>query len=373
VPTRDTRRRTVRTVLVGVAAAFATAVSGGLIAVSADAVTASPALALPPCWPTCDPEPPPPPPPTRVHRPGNLPALVVSMGDSYASGEGAPELTDPKWPAPGLCHRSSRAAPAVAVQTLTTNNRRYYEGYQFVHTACTGAGVYDGILSAQAERNELAQITQVNQQTAGRTIDALVISVGGNDVGFGAIVNACVGADRCTQNATVQANWNSAAMALPAKYNDLIDAVQGYGDGNRPAVSLTTPVRDVYVSQYPRGMSTDGTPNWCNGAMWPDPVSGFVASESQWADETVVARLNTEVANLVARANARPGAHPTWHVIPAPDFTRHGFCAGDRWINTFTDSMTTQASYMGTFHPNRTGASQWGGGTIYGSLSYLNL
>ena len=365
--TRTMRRRPARTLVAGVALAVVSSLTGGLLA-----VTSAPAQAIPPCWPTCDPEPPPPPPPPRVHRPGNLPALVVSMGDSYASGEGAPETTDPRWPAPGLCHRSSHAAPAKAVQMLTNNNSRYYEGYQFVHTACTGAEVYNGILNAQTERNELAQITQVNQQTTGRTIDALVISVGGNDVGFGQIIDACIQPSRCTQDATVQFNWNTAANYLRYRYDDLINAVQGFENGTRPAVSLTQPIRHVYVTQYPRGMTTDGTPNWCNGAMWPDPVSGFVASESQWADETVVARLNTEIVNMVNRANGRLGTHPVWHVIPAPDFTRHGFCAGDRWINTFSDSMGTQASYWGTFHPNRTGTSQWGS-TIYGSLSYLNL
>ncbi|HEV7720793.1 MAG TPA: hypothetical protein VGO60_05895, partial [Iamia sp.] len=119
--------------------------------------------------------------------------LVVSVGDSVASGEGNPDRLDPSdWLAPkwqnAQCHRTSLAGPAQAA--LRLERRDPHTSITFVHVACSGASITEGLLGAYdgqdpSKGTRLApQLDQVRDLVGTRPIDAVTVSVGANDAKF---------------------------------------------------------------------------------------------------------------------------------------------------------------------------------------------
>nr|WP_315594896.1 hypothetical protein [uncultured Cupriavidus sp.] len=110
--------------------------------------------------------------PMLVHLPAIAERLVVSLGDSFASGEGNPDhpavlkassasqdwfvearaksfvLRGSRW-WDEACHRSLLSWPALTAMAQAIQNR--HEVVQFASFACSGAEVYDGVLRAQAD------------------------------------------------------------------------------------------------------------------------------------------------------------------------------------------------------------------------------
>jgi lysophospholipase L1-like esterase len=136
--------------------------------------------------------------------------LIVALGDSYAAGEGNPEgAQEPGgraavWAdAPGdpgaeaahaAAHRSTAAWPALAALALERADAA--TSVTFISLAATTASVASGVLGAQPGVAETSQLEQVAEVVGGRRIDWLLLSVGGNDIGFARIVRGLVDADR---------------------------------------------------------------------------------------------------------------------------------------------------------------------------------
>ena len=342
-----------------------------------------------PCRPAqCErPDPPFPraPSPPPPHNPLGHAPVIVSLGDSYASGEGAPDsgagLFDGATWQDTECHRSTRAGVSVAADLLRTENR-YAEGVQSNNLACSGATIaaritagYDrsqldgGLLSRQGSRP--SQIDQLNAAYGNRNIDALIISIGGNDVRFADIVQACGSAFwNCADPAgPTQRNLDADLSVLPGLYSELIDAVQGDATGqNRRLIPSIT---DVFLTEYPDPMLANGG-RLCSLAPLGDFLAGLTFWENSWARVQVLDRVNADLRSAVVNANNRAGTHPTWHLLPAPDFSWHGYCAGtNRWINTTSDSLTSQHDVRGTMHPNAAPARPAQGASIAAALRYL--
>lgn len=132
--------------------------------------------------------------------------LVVAIGDSYASGEGNPEVrrigsTAATWADGGdafatqaheRAHRSTVSWPARVALALERASER--SSVTFVSLAGSGARIDRGILSPQDEHTP-AQLDEVTRLVGGRQIDLLLVQAGGNSVGFSHVVRALVDAD----------------------------------------------------------------------------------------------------------------------------------------------------------------------------------
>jgi len=135
--------------------------------------------------------------------------LVVAIGDSYASGEGNPERYraagggEAEW-ADGLAapavaeahaaaHRSTVAWPALTALGLERADPR--SSVTFVSVAASGASVAEGLLGGQNAALPVSQIDQVAALVGDRKIDVLLVSVGGNDIGFSHLIRGLVDAD----------------------------------------------------------------------------------------------------------------------------------------------------------------------------------
>jgi hypothetical protein len=118
--------------------------------------------------------------------------LIVSIGDSFASGEGNPDKMreDPggvKW-IDERCHRSAWAGPARAAIIIEKADPK--TAVTFISFACTGASIKKGLLGAQDRKGHEVepQLDKVFAAVGRRTIDALLLSIGGNDLEFSKLV-----------------------------------------------------------------------------------------------------------------------------------------------------------------------------------------
>src|SRR5262249_8247228 len=153
--------------------------------------------------------------------------LIVSIGDSYASGEGNPEVRgvlNPQW-AVGAnaritqehadAHRSSRSAPALTALDIERANP--HTSVTFLHLAHTGAEVPD-------VRGPTGQIQRGGTLVGTRPIDGLFLSIGGNDIGFTNVALRLLGRTPPVvllpvfQFDNIQADVNRALSTLPTLY-----------------------------------------------------------------------------------------------------------------------------------------------------------
>jgi hypothetical protein len=133
-------------------------------------------------------------------QPGPDQRVLVALGDSYMSGEGADtyyEGTDT-----GGENQCRRAPTAWAVQAA----QRYFDGLVFL--ACSGARTYNvrydepGIQTPEPRPQDGEPGTQLDQyedlrDERGVDPDLVVISIGGNDAGFSTIGKACAVPGSC--------------------------------------------------------------------------------------------------------------------------------------------------------------------------------
>src|SRR3954465_2330206 len=125
--------------------------------------------------------------------------VVASIGDSVASGEGNPDVSPRGW-LERRCHRSLRSGAALAARAVELGDR--HSVVTLVPLACSGATVGEGLLApydgVEPNRAKGALPPQVDQLRAiDRDVDALLISVGANDVNFGPFTRFCVFVANC--------------------------------------------------------------------------------------------------------------------------------------------------------------------------------
>lgn len=280
--------------------------------------------------------------------------LLVSMGDSYASGEGNPDVptfmssTGKAVWANQQCHRTRWAGPSLAALGLEQADP--HTSVTFIDLSCSGATVPAGVAGPYAGAEQGAQLPpQIDQLAAlmtaagrPRTIDALSLSIGGNDLGFVDIVETCGTTPQCYQDnpslPNAQEAWSiyqTGLASLPAHYATLSAALNA-------KLGAVLPAGHVYLREYP-DLLRDSTGNPCNNLL-----DGVTLDEVQWAVNTVAPALNAAV-RTAATANG-------WQVqaVP-PGFRTHGYCAADNWIEQLLWSIVWQGDYRGTLHPTLTG------------------
>lgn len=135
--------------------------------------------------------------------------LVVAIGDSYASGEGNPERRrgvtgdSPSWgdgrgdlrveADHAQARRSALAWPSQLALALERSDP--HSSVTFVSVAASSASIDSGLLGPQNDRLPIAQVPRVAELVRERDIDLLLITIGGNDIGFSRLVAGLVDAD----------------------------------------------------------------------------------------------------------------------------------------------------------------------------------
>ncbi|EPB74734.1 hypothetical protein ANCCEY_06159 [Ancylostoma ceylanicum] len=117
------------------------------------------------------------------------PLWMAIIGDSFASGEGNPDIqrkgyANAQW-INERCHRSGKSFAAQVFAEIQKVKPQSYLTY----LACAGATVENGILKAKGRISQLEALESVATMR-GRGPDVVIITVGGNDIGFSDIINA---------------------------------------------------------------------------------------------------------------------------------------------------------------------------------------
>ncbi|MGH7690846.1 MAG: hypothetical protein ACREN3_14665, partial [Gemmatimonadaceae bacterium] len=339
-------------------------------------------------------------------------AAVSAAQSAFTNGQAALKteqagFAPPKWHAKysvetyspaDHCHRSANAASAQAALALEQSDP--HTSVTFVHLACSGAKIEGG---GQAIDQ---QIRWANTLIGNREIDAVIVSIGGNDLGFSSLATACVVQQPCySQAPTIDLSRAVAACApltllpsggttcsdffknntpqqsasqlldsttagLPGRYAHLATAdlpgLRGLlrPDAGAGANGSADSVRDnrVYITEY-----GNLTKNDASAYCAPDPTDplgtmvGVTPDEMQWLDQSAEADLNSDV-----RAAAQQFG---WNFVTGiyAAYTPHGYCAHDHWVNRIDESYLHQGDMQGMVHPNRSG-QQFSAGAIETAL-----
>ena len=337
----------------------------------------------------------------------------AAAGDSFASGEGNPErrITDRsrvetfsglRWGDDTsifvphgsaslaadvtTCHRSDEAPAPKALRAL----EGLYLGMTFRlgFVACSGAttaallGTYTGPSTTPESLLGHPRVTQPAQldriasfaATQGR-IDALYMSIGGNDAGFGDIITACI------DPFAVFDCPESQNPLLDARLYGLIKSGGSYEQVNARIETLFDPNLPVLIQKYPNPLhnGSASNPPACFGPNYDlrgeVGVGGFddalqdniTRTEADWAFD-----ISTRLNEAVTAGAETFGWTPIEGHLPA--FDGHGICTGQAYINLNSAALRTQGRDIpesawfyfssGFLHPNNDGFGQMANATV---------
>jgi hypothetical protein len=298
--------------------------------------------------------------------------LVVSLGDSVASGEGNPDFRA-SGPIPGgwtntLCHRSGWSGPAQAAGRI--EHADHHSSVTLVSLACSGASIMAGLLNPFSAKDwppgTPAQPSQVDtlaqllcppgvnctSRDQRRQIDSLLIQIGANDLHFSDIVEDCAKPFPAFRGCDTSGGDTANRLAqdlgqLPGRYDLLAQRIND--ELNYSAAYLGEyfdPTHDE--NGQPCEMRLEGAVSDAN----PAGVGGdgvINPSESAWAYIAVVQPLNNTIHQKAGQFG--------WQVLDgiADRFGPHGYCAADHWIVHYGESKRDQGDKFGTMHPNGPG------------------
>lgn len=209
---------------------------------------------------------------------------VAALGDSFMSGEGAGFAWND-----GSCHRSDSAYPK-----LLDESNPLVEELLFV--ACTGAtteknlGHVDsgGVLGGEGKNGEGLQLQALRDLTAGGEVDAVLLSIGGNNAGFSTFVTNCL-LGQCVDEDAEKAWWYHQAESI---FDDVVKAIAdaravGAEGGETP---------EVYLFGYPDIVDPSTPQCW--------DLGDIDYQEREWVAEEFVPYLNSVLEAAARRAGA---------------------------------------------------------------------
>lgn len=277
--------------------------------------------------------------------------LIVSLGDSVASGEGNPDIQADEAPSRrpswrnAACHRSGRAGPARAARAIEQGDAQ--TSVTFIHLACSGATVTRGLLGKQGGHHP--QIDRLVEVASRREVDAVLLSVGANDIGFAKIVKRCLYREPCGAGSARERELERDFEVLDTSYRSLADQLQA---------PIGLPPERVLVTDYFNPTRDDG--GLPCGEEDVDASGRFLTTpEWIWAESQVLTRLNAAVARA-ARRHAWTPVTGFDGLADRAGFHDHGFCADEHWVIRLGESPARQGDLNGSVHPNELGHAEYG-------------
>jgi len=310
--------------------------------------------------------------------PSSGPTAIVSLGDSFVSGEGgrwqgnsltnsgSRDGTDRAWTGSGYdparvygstvangCHRSDSAEVKSATGTTQA----------LVNLACSGAttkNVFRASNGGVAFRGEAPQADQLAAVAATHDVEVIALSVGGNDLGFADIITKCatdyiVWYSYCHDDQQVVVDSKiDAAMAGVSKSIDEIRAVManaGYAGSDYRIVLQS------YPSPIPRGSE-----NRYYESGWSRTNTGgcpFWNRDSDWARDSLVPQLANRLKGVAAAKGVQfmdlrdtlQGREVCAKASKLVTSTQLASATTSEWVR-WIDSQSTQGDVQESTHPN---------------------
>ena len=308
--------------------------------------------------------------------------VIVSMGDSFSSGEGARgnRNGDPYYPETdnngtedryrNACHRSdaSWSRKATVSSSTKTIGARADAGdptidYHFI--ACSGAVTADLSSAVPGERgSKTRELPQIEQGYLDENTTLVTMTIGGNDIGFSDVVKQCVVAGFLGSPCRELPQLPS-GKSLENVTKDKTDAAEAKILAVLTAVQSAAPNAKIAILGYP--------------PMFSDGVScvAIKAADQEWLDQAAE-HLNASVKAAATSAN-RAG-HPVYFGDTKSAFAGRNICSSTPAINGLVpyeegnggtpwngDAPLVDFPWPGenpklgvsqqSFHPNTTGTS----------------
>ena len=291
--------------------------------------------------------------------------LIASLGDSVASGEGNPDrradLGKAHWQ-DRRCHRSLRSGAALAAMAVERASAT--SSVALLALGCSGATMpvgleapYAGIEPGRDHATEAPQLDVLNALAVRQDVDAVLLSVGANDVSFSSIIEFCARFTDCPhRHFDPRRPLREAPASAPTLDVAIAGALRGLAaryDRLDGEISSRIARRRIIVSEYfDPTVGAGGA--FCAIHLGPGTID---AREAQWAHTHVVGGLNAVIARA-ARAHG-------WTLVDrvGEAFAGHGICARPAqqvWVRTLAQSWfwlggAPSSRLAGTLHPNRSG------------------
>ena len=334
--------------------------------------------------------------------------LIFGLGDSYGSGEGSPDVNEfdeggAQWQN-RRCHRSAQSGQVRAAQMIEDADP--HTSVTFVHVACSGGRIHRALLEPYEGIEPdgtpaVPQIARVAELADDHEIDALFVSIGGNDINFSKVVEACVLGEVChlgdpmidpllESTADLVCGFTGSFEDecksyldpdvidvdsldartifeigskdeyvdgvdvhqdglddLPSNYDDLGQAIVG---------SLDMDPARVYLTEIP-DVTRDEFGDLC---AWPtefpgyletlriaaQQVPGVTKTEMEWASNYVLTELRAAMRDAASKHG--------WQFVEGVDarFAGHGYCSDVTWLTRLQNTFQFQGDQNGALHPN---------------------
>ncbi len=352
--------------------------------------------------------------------------LIVVLGDSSASGEGAPDTpltgehdgSNADW-IDDRCHRSMLSGGAQAARRIEDSSDK--TSVTFISFACSGAslitdryawtstedpyetidysprrgsGITDPFIGVEPLLGYYGEFTEAmlpaqtvalkdaltsNGTKPSREIDALIVAGGINDARFADLAAVCILFNDCPEE---RVGWEPVAGDGPTLNeqfaSDVERIVPGWIKLGQQLQQYGIVARKKLALEYPAFFEDDDGSQceWLFGDVLAPIIRGWFWDEIEQARYVWAPALNNAVA---AGADAIDFDFVTGI---SSGFDRHGMCADNRYINTANDAAATQGaadgyggffadmSSTGTSHPNVRGYSLYAD-RIMDHLGYL--
>ena len=305
------------------------------------------------------------------------PLVVVSLGDSYSSGEGIPafygqekawgkKVYDEDW----LAHRSTKSWPGLLEFSEIIGTLRDYNVKQTNSGVCkwyfgAASGAETKHFSKEKQRKDTykrislfktmkttsylpKQIDVINQVRD--EVDYVTLTVGGNDVGFADIITTCAtgstylhfGSGKLKlekQMDSIWAGFDTTAANIKSVYTDIRDAAGEQAN--------------IIVAGYPKLLDKDGK-------------GGLISKKEATIVNENVTKFNNRIAGIVDECSAE-GMNICFVDVEA-EFDKdggHQAYSDNAWINSIIllkqDQDLDQSGIASAYsiHPNEEGAKAY--------------
>ncbi|KAJ4413888.1 hypothetical protein N0V82_008243 [Gnomoniopsis sp. IMI 355080] len=246
-----------------------------------------------------------------------------AFGDSYAAGIGAGSGEGPTY-----CRRGMRSYPKQTYAWLQDHGN---ENMFFRTAACSG-DTLDGVKR------------QIDDFYQPEKYDVLSLSVGGNDIGFGELVDDCILTYGPITPAPAYAKLcEDAKTKARNKMQDTSTAGIGYGfkEIYKQLINKARTDAQLYVTAYVPFFNAQPSSTWCNDVTfyyWAPKHYDSDQHDSRYVYLDVARRqelndlvlqLNTLIEKSVAQANSELGGSNRIYFVQPKTFVEERFCEQD--------------------------------------------
>jgi lysophospholipase L1-like esterase len=316
--------------------------------------------------------------------PGSRYTAIVSMGDSYISGEAGRWQGNSVNPAGDRDGTDRACAPLVPQLACTYDPAKVYIGGsdsgchrsdvaeirsarvpvdEKLNISCSGGrtkNIFRASSGGEGQNGEAPQADQLAQLARDRDVKLIVLSLGGNDLGFASIVTACFlayetrqGPCREEQQAQIDAQIPRAVADVERAIDEIraVMAGAGYGVSDYRLVMQTYPsvmpraAEARYAENDPRRTS-DGCPFYDADLDWArDSAAPQIGAVSKAAARSRGVEVLELVDALQGREVCARTAEPATPTTP-PSAER------SEWGRALSVDTIAQGEVQEVFHPN---------------------